>query len=1110
MNKLLRKYGSQPIFYQFFRKMKLTVLIVTLSILSCLSAETYSQTTKLTLTENNSTLLNVLRTIEAQSEFKFFYNEKVDVNRTVSVVVTQKSVTDILDKVLSSSSIKYKVLGRQIALYDKNEMEPFVAEQQGKKVTGKVADKAGVSLPGVSVVVKGTTKGVITDNDGTYSLANIPENATLQFSFVGMKIQELKVGTQSTLNVVMEDETIGLEEVVAIGYGTMKKSDLSGSLTSVSSEKFSDQNVSRIDQVLQGRASGVQINNTVGAPGGDVRIRIRGANSVLGDNSPLFVVDGFVGVDYNMINPNDIKSVEVLKDAASTAIYGSRGANGVILITTKGGSTDGKVTINYQGSAATSSVVKKYDVLNAADYAETVNAKNKAFGLNDYFTQAQIDEYRRTGGFDYQNAVFREAFSNQHQLSISGGTNKTQYLVSANYLDQKGIINNSEFKRYTFRTNVLTKFNDKLSFRVNMNGSTMTGLNTQARTGAGTPIVQALAWAPTTNPYDSQGGYLISDPVGSIKTNPLALMYDTENRNERTFANLVGGAKYEIIKGLSLDLQAGADLSFRTVKNFSGNYASNYNPNASIEDNKSINIQTTSQLSYEKIFGGIHKINAVAVFETQEYTNNLVNASASKLKFANLKYDNLAQAESYSVGSDFTKWTLLSYLGRINYSLKDRYLLTVSARTDGSSKFAPGHKFSTFPSMALAWNMANESFISDLSIFSKLKIRASWGLTGSQAISPYATLSTYNTNVYYAFTTNGRTSGIQIGNPGNLDLKWETTEQKDLGFETGFFKGRLNFEFDYFVKDTRDLLLNQSVPYYAGGGSITSNVGKIRNKGWEASIGATIIKSDDILWKSDLNLSNVKNEVTDLGGESQIFSQPNLNGFNGPAEFVYAVGQPLGSFWGLKYLGPWRANEATEAAKFGQKPGDARYEDLKKDNVINGDDYQIIGCGLPTTTLGWNNIINIKKFVINMFFQGVFGLDKQNYTRAIHLMAARDARQASLAEIKDRYIPGVNENAYLPAFSTSSLIQPQSTMFLEDGSFVRLKNLSIGYNLKLKNISNLKIYVSGTNLLTFTNYKGIDPESSNVGGGGSDVNQSLDYGSYPNSRTYTIGLDVTF
>jgi len=442
MNKLLRKYGSQPIFYQFFRKMKLTILIVTVSILSCFSAETYSQNTKLTLTENNSTLLNVLRTIEAQSEFKFFYNEKVDVNRTVSVVVTQKSVTDILDKVLSSSSIKYKVLGRQIALYDKNEMEPFVAEQQGKKVTGKVADKAGVSLPGVSVVVKGTTKGVITDNDGTYSLANIPENATLQFSFVGMKIQELKVGTQSTLNVVMEDETIGLEEVVAIGYGTMKKSDLTGSLTSVSSEKFSDQNVSRIDQVLQGRASGVQINNTVGAPGGDVRIRIRGANSVLGDNSPLFVVDGFVGVDYNMINPNDIKSVEVLKDAASTAIYGSRGANGVILITTKGGSTDGKVTINYQGSAATSSVVKKYDVLNAADYAETVNAKNKAFGLNDYFTQAQIDEYRRTGGFDYQNAVFREAFSNQHQLSISGGTNKTQYLVSANYLDQKGIINN--------------------------------------------------------------------------------------------------------------------------------------------------------------------------------------------------------------------------------------------------------------------------------------------------------------------------------------------------------------------------------------------------------------------------------------------------------------------------------------------------------------------------------------------------------------------------------------------------------------------------------------------------------------------------------------------
>ena len=848
----------------------------------------------------------------------------------------------------------------------------------------------------------------------------------------------------------------------------------------------------------------------MGAPGGDVRIRIRGANSILGDNSPLVVVDGFVGVDYNMINPNDIKSVEILKDAASTSIYGSRGANGVILITTKNGNKDGKIKVEYQGSVSLSSVVKTYDKLSAAEYAQTVNEKNLVFGLDPYFSQAQIQEFQKNGGFDYQDAIFRQAISNQHQLSVAGGTEKTQYLISTNYSNQEGVVDNSGFNQINFRTNVNSQYNNKLSFRFTVNGASTVGLNTQARTGSNTPIVQALAWAPTTNPFDGNGGYTLSDPVGSIKTNPLAIMYDTENRNEKTFANLVGGIKYELMDGLSIDLQAGTDLSFTTLKTFDGNYATNYNPSASVMNGKSINIQTTSQLSYFKEINGKHRINAVAVFETQEYKYNYSLSKGSMLKFPELKYDNLAQSESYNIGSGFTKWTLLSYLGRINYSLLDKYMVSVSVRNDGSSKFASGHKFSTFPSVALAWNLGNESFISNLGIFSTLKLRTSWGLTGSQAINPYSTLSTYDTSIYYAFTTGGQTSGIQIGNPGNTNLKWETTEQKDLGLEAKFLNGRLNMEFDYFIKDTRNLLLNKSVPYYSGGGTITSNVGKIRNNGWDFSIGGKIIAKQKITWESDLNISKVKNNVQSLGEESRIFSQSDITGFQGQPEFIYAVGRPLASFWGLKYLGPWSKEEAAEAQKYNQVPGDARYEDLNGDHAIDGNDYQIIGCGLPTTTLGWNNTVNVKNFTINMFFQGVFGFDKQNYTRAVQLMGARDTRQATLSEILDRYIPGSNENAYLPAFSKSSEIQPQSSMFLEDGSFLRLKNLSIAYNFKLRNSTNMKVSLSGTNLITFTNYKGIDPESSNVGGGGSDVNQSVDYGSYPNSRTFSLGFGFTF
>lgn len=1096
---------------KLLRIMRITLFLLFISVITTFADNSYAQETRLDIQFNNETVGSIIKYIESNSDFVFLYkNEDLNVHKRVNVNLKNASIEQILSEVLVGQDVDFNIYKRQVVIHKSVGMPTSPAEQETPSVSGKVTDSSGAPLPGVTIVIKGTTDGTITDPDGNYTLSDLPDNAVLVFSFVGMKTQEIALKGQSSVNVQMQDEAIGLNEVVAIGYGTIRKSDLTGSLATVSSDQFSEQNVTRLDQVLQGRATGIQISNTVGAPGGDVRIRIRGANSVLGDNNPLFVVDGFVGVDYNMLNPNDIKSVEVLKDAASTAIYGSRGANGVILITTKNGGEQGKVKVNYRGNVSLSSVVKKYDMLSAAEFAETVNAKNVALGLDPYFTQTQIDEYRQTGGFNYQDAVFREAVSTQHELSISGGTEKTQYRISGNYLDQDGIINNSGLKRYTFRTNILTKYNDKLSFRFNINGTSMTGLNTQARTGAGTPVVQALAWAPTTDPYDENGGYRLSDPVGSIKTNPLAIMYDTENRNERTFANLMGGVKYEFIDGLTLDLQAGSDLLYRTQKNFTGNYASNYSPGASVTNYKSINVQTTSQLSFNRTINEIHQINAVAVFETQKYTREYSSATASNLKFPELKYDNLAQAESYNIGSGFTKWTLLSYLGRVNYSLANKYLFSASVRRDGSSKFAPGNKYSTFPSVALAWNMANESFISNLDLFSKLKVRASWGLTGSQAISPYSTLSTYNTNIYYAFTTGDRTSGIQIGNPGNSELKWETTEQKDIGLEAGFFNGRLNVEFDYFVKDTRDLLLNQSVPYYSGGGSITANVGKIRNKGWEISLEGKIISRKNFSWESDLNLSNVKNRVVNLGEETQIFSQPDLNGLNGAPEFIYSVGHSLGSFWGLRYLGPWKPDQAQEAALFQQKPGDARYEDLNGDHVINGDDYQIIGCGLPTTSLGWNNTISVGNFDINLFLQGVFGIDKQNYTRAMHLMAARDARQATLAEIRERYIPGVQENTYLPAFSNSSEIQPQSTMFLEDASYVRLKNVSVGYNFKVRNIQNLKVYVSATNLLTFTNYKGIDPESSNVGGGGSDINQSLDYGSYPNSRTFTFGVDFTF
>ncbi len=1095
---------------KLFLVMRAVLFFITLSVTTTFAVDSYSQSTRLSLNFESEKILKILEKIEDESEFYFMFDATVvDVHQKSSINCTDRSITEILDNIFVNSNISYKIDDRQIALSNTNVNKSV---QQQKSVTGKVTSTEGDPIPGATVFVKGTTQGTISDTDGNYTLKNVSESSTVIFSFVGMKSQEVVVGSQSVINVVLEEESIGLDEVVAIGYGFVKKSDLTGSLASVSSEDFEDQNVTRVDQALQGRAAGVQVSQAVGAPGGEVRVRIRGANSALGSNEPLYVIDGFVGADFNMINPNDIKSMEVLKDAASTAIYGSRGSNGVIIITTKGGKI-GTIDVQYRGQFSVSNVIGTMDVLSAADFASVVNAKNEAFGNGAAFTQEQISAFKTNGGVDWQDEILRTALSNEQQLGISGGTDKTTYHVSANYLDQQGVLENTDYKRYSLRSNMTTQFNDKLSFRINILGSNMTNMNTQIRSGAGNPFVQALAWAPTTPAYDQNGNFTINDPIGSLKTNPLAMIYDQENKTERTFANAVGGFNYKIVKGLALDIQYGVDFLTSQTKTFSGNYVSNFNPSAGISTIQQVTLQSTNSLSYNTVLNDIHNISAVAVFETQEFKGNYSNATSAGLKFPDLKYDNLGQAESYTLGSSFSKWTLMSFLGRINYSLKDRYLLSVSVRRDGSSKFYGDNQFSTFPAMAVGWNLAHEDFIKELNVFSKLKVRASWGWTGSQAIQPYATQSTYDTGTLYAFNNAALTTGIQLGNPGNQELKWETTEQKDLGLEFGFFKGRLTGEIDYFEKNTTDLLLNRPLPNYAGGGVYASNVGEIENKGWEVSLSGIVIDAKDLKWKTDFNISKVDNKVISLGGISdRIFTGSNVSGIATQSEFVYQPGASLGSYWGIKYLGTWKPDQEAEAAKFGNVPGDARYEDLNGDFTIGNEDYQIIGSGIPKTSAGWNNTVTYKSLTLNVFFQGMFGVDKLNYTRGASLMADRDARQATLSEILDRYIPGVNETSDLPAFSKTNRTLTQSTMFMENGDYIRLKNLSLSYNLPtnlLPNIGGVKVSLNATNLLTITKYKGIDPEASSVGSG-SDLNQSVDYGAYPASRTYTLGVNITF
>jgi TonB-linked SusC/RagA family outer membrane protein len=1054
----------------------------------------------------------VIKTIQKQTKMAVDYsNDLLNPSDRVSANARVVKLSALLSEILTPKGLTYEIQGRHVIILKKevNTISPNV-RTNNVDVKGRVVDSKGEPIIGATIRENGNEKNItVTDADGNFSLEVNP-GSMLSISYIGYVQQETKAISGKSLLVNLKEDTESLNEVVVIGYGTSRKSDLTGSLSQINSKSFREQAVTGIDQVLQGRASGVQISNTVGAPGGDVRIRVRGANSILGDNSPLFVIDGFVGADYSLLNPNDIQSVEILKDASSTAIYGSRGANGVVLVTTKSGTKSDKVQVNYSGNISVASQLKKYKLLNAGDFATLVNQHDADMGLsNKTFTDEEIADYYKNGGFDYQDAIFRTSASTQQQLSVSGGSDKTKFHVSGNYLQNNGIVRESNYERFSFRANLNTQINKRLSFRFQTVGASSKGKNNQARTGAATPIVQMLSWAPTTDPYDGNGGYTISDPVGSIKANPLAIIYDSENIYRKANMNVMSGATYEIIDGLKFDFSAVADWTFFNDKSWSGNYASNYSPNASKTNSQAKMIQTTTQLTYDKTFG-IHHINATAVVETQKYKWEDLSGSASQLKFPELKYDNLAMAGSTSVGTDFTGWQLLSYLGRINYTMKERYLASFSVRRDGSSKFAKDNRYSTFPAGALAWNASEEDFIKNLNIFSKLKLRLSWGLTGSQAINPYATLSGYNTNIYYAYGTGLRTNGIQMSNPGNSNLKWETTEQKDLGLEMGFFQNRLNIEFDYFIKDTRHLLLNKSVPYYLGGGSITSNIGKVRNNGFDVNINADIITGKDFRWNSNLNYSYVKNKVINLGSEDKIFDNADVSGWNGQPEFVYQVGKSLGSLWGLKYLGPWRKDQAAEAALNNCKVGDAHFEDLNGDHSIDGSDYKIIGCAIPKHTLGWNNTISYKQFTLNLFFQGAFNVDKLNYTRCMGICASRDARAATLVDAKDRYIPDVQEDAWIPAWSPTSKWVPASTLFLEDASYLRLKNLSLAYDFILPTIGAVKLSVSVTNLLTITGYKGNDPEASNVGGSGSDIRQGIDYGAYPNARTWTFGVNVTF
>jgi TonB-linked SusC/RagA family outer membrane protein len=1115
-------FGEQlPNLRKILMIMKLTSFLFLLGILNVMAEVTYSQATKVSLNLKGSTVEEVLNTIENNSEFYFLLNQKlIDVSRKVDVVAENKPIKEVLDKVFEGTDVTYCVLDRQIILYSKSETNAF-AQMQQFAVSGKVTSAStGEPLPGVTIVMKGTTQGTITDTEGKYTIAGITPDAILVFSFVGLKTKEIAVGGRTKIDLAMEEEVIGIEEVVAIGYGTMKKRDLTGSISSISEARFQEQPITDFGQVLQGRAAGVSVTNSSGAPGYGTKIRIRGANSINASNDPLYVIDGvpvesvwntnFLGINPSPsdiaslgINPSDIKSIEILKDASSTAIYGSRGANGVILITTKRGDINNQ-RIVISSNVSVGKLARKYDLLNAADYASLVNKIYNA----EMYTTDQIESFRTNGGTDWQNEIFRTSVNQNHQVSVSGGEGKVRYFLSGNFVNESGILKNTNSDRFSFRSNLDINFSKRFSMNMDINTWLRNTFNADLGSGIGktNPILQALMWSPTVAPYNADGSYTNMDPVGALGRNPVVLVKEPFDKIKRAQVDLTSNLKYKISNALDVV----CNLSAAKYNLYDRLYQSVYiqsTPYLELNSGDGLNWQLQTLLNFNKTIMGKHNFYLTAAFEESDFESRAMNLAAIGAKSPT---DDISSTSSHRVNQEYFNKGLMSYFGRLNYNFNSKYYIIATYRADGSSVFRKGNKFSYFPSVGLSWVLSEEEFIKKLNIFDLLKLRGGWGIIGNQSgIPPYIGLNSLNTRTYDWGTTSNY-AGYEPGAPANTKLRWEKTTQKNIGMDAYFLNSRLNVSIDYFQKETNDAIIMKSLPLYDGGYDVWQNLGQIDNKGFEFSADYRLINRNNFSWDIGFNLSSVKNKVVKLGtGDDYILTGYYGAGILSTRAFIIKPGYPLGSFYGPKYLELWKVDEAAEALKFGNHPGDSKYQDLNGDYVINSSDYQVTGDANPDFTFGINNTFYYKNFTLNILIDGVQGNQVLNILYAAAAVPINDSRTITLKEGADVWTPS-NQNASFPALSSTNINDMNSSRWLQDGSFIKVRNISLSYNLpkRVAKVADLKISLSGQNLLTITKYKGYDPEVSN--GGSYDAESGIDMGAYPLPRFFTTQIVLTF
>lgn len=1136
MKKPPKSNGLFPWNLKFDLKMKLSLLFFVTVSFVMQAGTSYSQKTKISLNKENVTLKEVIDEIETTTEFKFLFNTKaVDLNRKVTIKIKKAQLNTILDLLFKGVDTKYEIDDRKVLLTKIPENKvlmissPIISSLPPKQITGIITDSKGQPLPGANVVEKGTKNGVTTDFDGKFSITLQNENASLIASFMGYDNKEVQVNGQSSLKIVLNESASNLNEIVVVGYGTQKKHDITGSISSISKNSIKDLVLTSAEQALKGQAAGVQMTQSSSAPGGNASVRIRGGNSISAGNEPLYVIDGFpiyndtsassTGVLGNgqpsnvlaSINPSDIESMEILKDASATAIYGSRGANGVIIITTKRGKT-GQSSVTFEMFYGFQQLSKKIDLLNAYDYALAVNADNLRRGRQPYVTDPELYNPAIYGeGTDWQDEAFRVAPTQNYQLGFTGGDDKTKYAISANHFAQEGILLGSDFTRNSVRVNLDRNLSSK--FKLGVSFSASQTKNNQARTDTDLDAnnigaISSILYAPRTQTvYAPDGSYnRFRNADGNYYVNPIAALLEIKNlsRTSRAFGNIF--LDYKIIDGLVAKVTFGGD-QINVKEDF-------YNP-ASIQDtglpararigvNQSFSWLNENTLTYNKTFAEKHNFTALAGFTRQHLTAENVTASSDRYVNDILENNSLGNGTTINApSSSVTEWALESYIARVNYGYNDRYLLTLTGRADGSSRFGEDNKYAFFPSGSIAWRASEEDFMkSTASVISNLKFRASYGKTGNQEIPQYRSLSALGpTNYPIGGVITGGLANTRLANSG---LRWETTAQFDAGIDLSLFSNRINIVADYYDKRTSDLLLDVQIPQSTGFTSALQNSGSVKNTGVELALN-TVNFDGDFKWKTSFNITFNKNEILELSGERERVVGQGSSSKQITSTGILRVGEPVGAFYGYVTDGLFQTQAEVDAGKAAGQPstsviGDRRFKDTNGDGKLTADDRAILGYAQPDFFYGLTNTFTYKNIDLNVLINGVQGNDIIN----LNVNAETDN---NAPDSKNRWTP-TNTNTDTQRHTVESRLTNKQ---VEDGSYLRIQNISLGYNLpesafKSTFVQSLRLYVSLQNWWTFTNYKGYNPDVSSFGQ--DNLSMGVDRGGYPSAKTFLMGLNV--